>query len=192
MNNSYSLRGLAKISGIPAMTLQHYKERGIITPDVADAKGNLTLYSDVQLEKAKAYRAATPPKTKKKAATDDSNLFTGLAAAPAADVPVVEETANETDGSEVADDTAANVPSPVVTADKDFLPMTITPNFDAIPQAMKDLRRWLCWQLRLKDKPKKPNEKTKIPMTPKNGRLVFADVTKPENWLTFDEAISYY
>lgn len=192
MNNSYSLRGLAKISGIPAMTLQHYKERGIITPDVADAKGNLTLYSDVQLEKAKAYRAANPPKTKKKAATDDSNLFTGLAAAPAADVPVVEETANETDGSEVADDTAANVPSPVVTADKDFLPMTITPNFDAIPQAMKDLRRWLCWQLRLKDKPKKPNEKTKIPMTPKNGRLVFADVTKPENWLTFDEAISYY
>ena len=96
------------------------------------------------------------------------------------------------DGSEVADDTAANVPSPVVTADKDFLPMTITPNFDAIPQAMKDLRRWLCWQLRLKDKPKKPKEKTKIPMTPKNGQLVNAAVNKPENWLTFDEAISYY
>lgn len=265
MNNSYSLRGLAKISGIPAMTLQHYKERRIITPDVADAKGNLMLYSDVQLEKAKAYRAANPPKTKKKSTTDDSNLFAGLVADTAADVPaVVEETANETDGSEeddfadavpaivpaddsddddelidppadgedlkdaravftvaldkdtvpaatadqheqentsqplVADDApAADLPvevvaKPVPAAGKKFLPMTITPNFDAIPQAMKALRRWLCWQLRLKDKPKKPNEKTKIPMTPKNGRLVFADVTNPENWLTFDEAISFY
>lgn len=94
-----------------------------------------------------------------------------------------------------AADTSTDVPdAPTAAAQigKNFLPMTITPNFDAIPQAMKALRRWLCWQLRLKPKPKKPNEKTKIPMTPKNGRLVFADVTNPENWLTFDEAISYY
>lgn len=91
------------------------------------------------------------------------------------------------DGSEVADDTAVNVPSPVITAAKDFLPMTITPIFDAIPQAMKDLRRWLCWKLQPADpKPKK------VPMTPKKGRLVNAAVNKPENWLTFDEAISYY
>lgn len=90
-------------------------------------------------------------------------------------------------------DNVADVPK-AIKADtpKDFLPMTTKPNFDAIPQAMKDLRRWLCWQLRFKSKPKKPNEKTKIPMTPKNGRLTFADVTNPENWLTFDEAISYY
>ena len=72
-------------------------------------------------------------------------------------------------------------------AKKNFLPMSITPNFDAIPQLMKDLPRWLCWRLIPADpKPKK------VPMTPKNGRLVNAAVNKPENWLTFDEAQSWY
>ena len=73
------------------------------------------------------------------------------------------------------------------TTSKDFLPMTTTPCFDAIPQDMKIFRRWLCWQLQPADpKPKK------VPMSPKNGRLVNAAVNKPENWLTFDEAISYF
>lgn len=72
-------------------------------------------------------------------------------------------------------------------AGKNFLPMTTTPNFDAIPQLLKDLSRWLCWRLIPADpKPKK------VPMSPKNGRLVNASVTDPNNWLTFDEAISYY
>ena len=72
-------------------------------------------------------------------------------------------------------------------AGKNFLPMTTTPNFDAIPQLLKDLPRWLCWRLIPADpKPKK------VPMSPKNGRLVNAAVNKPENWLTFDEAISYF
>ena len=70
---------------------------------------------------------------------------------------------------------------------KNFLPMTIIPNFDAIPQMMKDLPRWLCWQLI----PAEPKPK-KVPMSPKFGKLVNADVTNPDNWLTFDEAISYY
>lgn len=82
-------------------------------------------------------------------------------------------------------------PSSVATptdAQKNFLPMMTAPNFDAIPQILKDLPRWLCWQLR-----QKPNGKlTKIPMTPKKDELVFADVTNPENWLTFDEAVSCY
>lgn len=78
-----------------------------------------------------------------------------------------------------------------VAAPKSFLPMTITPNFDAIPKIMKDLPRWLCWQLQPnKDKDKKP---TKVPMTPnKEGKLFNADVTNSKNWLPFDEAISYY
>ena len=72
-------------------------------------------------------------------------------------------------------------------AGKNFLPMSITPNFDAIPQIMKDLPRWLVWRLIPADpKPKK------VPMTPKNGKLVNAAVNKSENWLTFDEAISWY
>ena len=70
---------------------------------------------------------------------------------------------------------------------KNFLPMTTKPNFDAIPQVLKDLPRWLVWRLIPADpKPKK------VPMTPKYGKLVNAAVNKPENWLTFDEAISYY
>lgn len=107
------------------------------------------------------------------------------------DAPTAAAQIKDLDGSEAVDD-ADKRKADVHVAGKEFFPMAITPNFDAIPQGMKELRRWLCWQLRLKDKPKKPNEKTKIPMTPKNGRLVFADVTKPENWLTFDEAISFY
>lgn len=73
---------------------------------------------------------------------------------------------------------------------KNFLPMTTTPKFNAIPQLLKVLPRWLCWQLI----PKKPNEKKdhKPPMTPKNGKLVIVDPTNPKNWLTFDKAISYY
>ncbi len=97
-----------------------------------------------------------------------------------------EETAAQVEAAPPNDTPNALLP----VARKNFLPMTITPNFDAIPQALKDLRRWLCWQLRLK--PKEPGKKTKIPMTPKNGQLVFADVTNSENWLTFGEAISYY
>lgn len=70
---------------------------------------------------------------------------------------------------------------------KSFLPMTTAPNFDAIPQLLKDLKRWLCWQLQ----PAEPKLR-KVPMTPKNGKLINASVTDPENWLTFDEAISWY
>ena len=81
----------------------------------------------------------------------------------------------------------SNVKLQEIQARQDFLKMSITPNFDAIPQIMKDLTRWLCWQLQPADpKPKK------VPMTPKNGKLVNAAVNKPENWLTFDEAISLY
>lgn len=70
---------------------------------------------------------------------------------------------------------------------KEFLPMTINPDFESIPEQMKKLPRWLCWQLQ----PAEPKAQ-KVPMTPQNGRLVKASVTDPENWLTFDEAISYF
>ena len=70
---------------------------------------------------------------------------------------------------------------------KGFLPMTITPNFDATPPEMKKLRRWLCWQLQRADpKPKK------VPMTLKNDKLVNAAVNNPDNWLTFADALSVY
>lgn len=81
---------------------------------------------------------------------------------------------------------SSNVVAPTP-AQKNFLPMTITPEFAAIPQVLRNLKRWLCWRLI----PAEPKNK-KVPMTPKNGKLVNADVKKSENWLTFDEAISYF
>ena len=85
---------------------------------------------------------------------------------------------------------AVEINSPAISAPtptKAFLPMMSNPNFDRIPQILKDLPRWLCWQLQ----PTNPKPK-KIPMTPKSGHLVKAAVNKTKNWLTFDEAISWY
>lgn len=95
----------------------------------------------------------------------------------------------------VSHDTIAKATAQIETPDKPtdtdkskgFLPMTTTPHFDAIPQVLKDLPRWVCWQLRPDDP--KP---TKVPMTLKNGKLVNADVTNPDNWLSFNDAINSY
>ena len=96
------------------------------------------------------------------------------------------EDAELADARKKADTVPADVQS-VRVASKDFLPMTTTPNFAAIPQVMKSLKRFLCWRLI----PAEPKAK-KVPMTPKNGKLVNAAVNNPDNWLTFDEAISWY
>ena len=88
-------------------------------------------------------------------------------------------------------DSDAVAPMKAITP-KDFLPMTTAPNFDKIPQGIKALSRFMCWQLRLKPTPEKPDAKTKIPMTPKYGKLVNADITAPENWLMFEESISWF
>ncbi|MBR0261241.1 MAG: DUF927 domain-containing protein, partial [Selenomonadaceae bacterium] len=98
---------------------------------------------------------------------------------------VIEETATKVEEKISCDATNNGVAVPA--AEKNFLPMTIQPAFENIPQVLKDLSRWLCWRLIPADpKPKK------VPMSPKNGRLVNASVTAPNNWLTFDEAISWY
>lgn len=76
MNQGYSLRAAAKIVGIAPTTFEGYKKRGIVTPDVADKKGEFSLFSEAQIECAKAYRAANPPKTKKQNPGNTSdNLF---------------------------------------------------------------------------------------------------------------------
>lgn len=86
-----------------------------------------------------------------------------------------------------------DVPAPmIVDTLKNFLPMMTAPNFDAIPQGIKGVRRWLCWRLIPAPTKQDPNHKNKPPMTPKNGRIVNADVTNPENWLTYEEAQSWY
>ena len=74
MQNGYSLRALVDICAIPLTTLRNYRKRGIISPDVADKSGKLTLYSDAQIEIAKAYRSEHPSKNDKNpdADADDS------------------------------------------------------------------------------------------------------------------------
>ena len=68
MQKGYSLRAVVDIS------LRNYRKRGIISPDVADKSGKLTLYSDAQIEIAKTYRSEHPTKNDKNqnAGADDT------------------------------------------------------------------------------------------------------------------------
>lgn len=50
MQKGFSLRALVDICAIPLTTLRNYRKRGIISPDIADKSGKLTLYSDSQIE----------------------------------------------------------------------------------------------------------------------------------------------
>ena len=61
MQEVFSLRALVDISAIPPTTLRNYRQRGIISPDVANQSGKFTLYSDF----AKTYRSELPPKNDK-------------------------------------------------------------------------------------------------------------------------------
>ena len=76
MQNGFSLRAVVDICGIPLTTLRNYRKRGIISPDVADKSGKFTLYSDAQIEIAKAYRSEHPPKNDKNqdASADDTTF----------------------------------------------------------------------------------------------------------------------
>ena len=65
MQQGFSLRAVVDKCGIPLTTLRNYRKRGIISPDIADKSGKFTLYSDAQIEIAKAYRSEHPPKNDK-------------------------------------------------------------------------------------------------------------------------------
>ena len=76
MNKGYSLRQAAKLSGVPTMTFHAWKEKRLVTPDVADNKGNISLFSEAMIERAKEIDA----KRKAKKSVDNSgNLFEELA-----------------------------------------------------------------------------------------------------------------
>lgn len=82
MQNGYSLRALVDKCGIPLTTLRNYRKRGIISPDVADKSGKLILYSDAQIEIAKAYRSEHPQKNDKNP-DDDAGDSTPVASTTA-------------------------------------------------------------------------------------------------------------
>lgn len=55
-------------------------------------------------------------------------------------------------------------------------------SFDKIPDELKALRQWICWELVERD-----GKKTKLPINPKTGKL--ASTTDAATWTDFDSAV---
>ena len=110
-----SLRGAAKASNIRPTTFENYKRRGIVTPDVPDKHGKLTLYSEEQIKVAKAYRAAHP--TKKEKLTENETLCENLDKNKGGVNTVNSNIIAETDGSE--DDVDETFTMPFLSFDDD-------------------------------------------------------------------------
>lgn len=72
MNKGYSLRQAAKLSGVPTMTFHAWKEKRLVTPDIADNKGNISLFSETMIERAKEI---DKQRKAKKSADNSGNLF---------------------------------------------------------------------------------------------------------------------
>ena len=72
----YSLRQAAKLAGVPKSTFHNWAKENLIAPDVADDKGNVTLYSQEQVDRAKEL---DDKRKAKKAGIDDQSfsLFEG-------------------------------------------------------------------------------------------------------------------
>ena len=64
----FSLRQVAQAAGVPKTTLHRWKNEGKLAPDVADDKGELTLYSEAQIEIARKLDQERKAKTADKTA----------------------------------------------------------------------------------------------------------------------------
>ena len=71
-DKGYSLRQAAKLSGVPTMTFHAWKEKGLVTHDVADNKGNISLFSEMMIERAREIDAK---RKAKKSADNSGNLI---------------------------------------------------------------------------------------------------------------------
>lgn len=99
MNQGYSLRQAAKLSGVPTMTFHSWKEKGFVTPDVTDQNGNFSFFSEAQIERAKEIDA----KRKAKRADNSGNLFDNAAPDEAGIVNRDSTADNADDGQETAE-----------------------------------------------------------------------------------------
>lgn len=61
----------------------------------------------------------------------------------------------------------------------------LVPQFENIPQAMKDESRWVCWMISVRN-----GKPTKLPIDPKTGQA--ASSTNPATWSDFESAVSRY
>lgn len=68
-----SLREVSRQSGVPLTTLSRWKNEGKFAPDVADDKGELTLYSEAQIEIARKLDQERKAKTADKTACAGGN-----------------------------------------------------------------------------------------------------------------------
>jgi len=64
--------------------------------------------------------------------------------------------------------------------------MTLSLQFNNIPQELRDLRQWVAW----KNITFNGNKPAKIPINPITGR--FAKVNDPSTWGTYHDATSYF
>lgn len=191
----YTSAQFATLTGIARGTLRRWCHEGKLIPAEKNGRRKPSYYYEYQIEEARQLRLCSI----KEKTSNIINLFSeqtaradnatvGSDSTREDEFPTDEDNADE----KFQDPPTVNQKSLETGAEhvneaKNFLSMTITPNFDAIPQILKDLQRWLCWQLI----PAEPKPK-KVPMTPKYGKLVKASVTKSENWLSFDEALDWY
>jgi putative DNA primase/helicase len=63
-------------------------------------------------------------------------------------------------------------------------------NVQGIPPETAARKQWVCWRFKwIEGKGGQPGKWTKTPIDPKTGQL--ADVTKPANWGTLEQAVAY-
>lgn len=145
MNAGYSLRQAAKLSGVPTMTFHAWKEKRLVTPDVADNKGNISLFSETMIERAKEI---DKQRKAKKSVDNSGNLFEEpalVATVTNGEVePLEKEKVDDTDAKEVIE-----VPAPVETAETattiDIAPaaetVTLEERANRIRQLQADVQR---------------------------------------------------
>lgn len=61
----------------------------------------------------------------------------------------------------------------------------LKPDFERIPQPLRDVAQWVCWRGVWQEKKEKH---TKIPIDPKSPTLKFASVDDPSTWSSFEKA----
>ena len=68
----------------------------------------------------------------------------------------------------------------------------LRPNYDQIPDELKQRNQWVCWLLKKVESNGKPPKKpfTKVPICPLTGTN--ASTTEPTTWADFDTACTYY
>src|SRR5262245_55285902 len=77
-----------------------------------------------------------------------------------------------------------------MTSQENQKPNALAPIFKSIPNELKELRQWVCWRYEWRVNGNGGGYWTKPLYNADTGR--YADVSKPETWTTFDDAVAAY